>query len=273
MPPYENLLLLQADFMRYARTDLYRTEIPMDLSGQNVFRATLARLEYYEQTNPGDNTDVVRFIRGQTLARLGEFGRAARRFDEVAAMADTPLAQKAAERAERMRLLEDAARRPEHVGELGGFFAELERRRERLAGLEEQFAGAYDAILARCALEAAEVEYALALFRNRFVVDRGAARAIEFGEELLERHAESRLVHAHRLMLGEFYCELASDLAALEPPDGLGFDGELFHSLARSARKHFLLVSRADGYDEKPIAAARLEALEALVRKVRKREQ
>jgi hypothetical protein len=273
-PDYETLLLLQADFLRYAQYDLYRAAPPLDLSGQNVFRATLARLDYFETTNPSVNTDVVDFLRGQASTRLGDYASTVEAFGRVAETSKSPeVAAKAQERLERVWLLREAVQSTEQAGNLGEYFAQLERRRTRLTEIEEQFAGSYDAVLARRELEQADVEYALALFRNRFLVEGSSRRALEFGAEMVERHASSRRAHEHRLMLGRFYLELAEDLASLSPPDRSGFDAEVFYRLAQAAQREFVSVSLADGYDEKLEAEGLLRTLESFTRRVRNLER
>jgi hypothetical protein len=272
-PPHETLLLVVAEFRRYAETDLYRYETPKDISGQNVFRGLAAKLAYFEQNNPGVQSDVVAFTRGEALLRLADYRGALDAFNRVAAQADSPLAAKARERIEVFVPVREALLPPKEASNMGAYFRDLEARRERLAELEKQRHGSYDAILIRRELERADVEYALALFRNRFVLPDGSKRALDFARSLLDRHANSARVNAHRLQLGQFYAELARDLASLQPPDRAGFQSDLFHQLATAAQKEFLTVSKADGYEEKLEAKAQLDALNAFLRKVRKMEQ
>ncbi|HPS01307.1 MAG TPA: hypothetical protein PLA90_07180 [Candidatus Sumerlaeota bacterium] len=272
-PPHETLLLVVAEFRRYAETDLYRYETPKDISGQNVFRALAAKLAYFEQNNPGVQSDVVEFTRGEALLRLADYRGALDAFNRVAAQADSPLAAQARERIEVFVPVREALLPPREASNMGAYFNDLEARRERLAELEKQRHGSYDAILIRRELERADTEYALALFRNRFVLPDGSKRALDFARGLLDRHANSARVNAHRLQLGQFYAELARDLASLQPPDRAGFQSDLFHQLATAAQKEFLAVSKADGYEEKLEAKAQLDALNAFLRKVRKMEQ
>jgi hypothetical protein len=272
-PAHETLLLVVAELRRYAETDLYRYDPPRDISGQNVFRALVAKLGYFAQNNPGVQSDVVEFTRGEALLRLADYRGALDAFDRVVAQTDSPLATKARERIEVFVPVRQALLPPREADNMGAYFRALEARRERLAELEKQRHGSYDALLIRRELERADVEYALALFRNRFVLPDGSQRALDCARELLERHANSARAQAHRLLLGQFYAELARDLALLQPPDRSGFQTELFHQLANAAQKEFLAVSKADGYEEKLEAKAQLDALNAFLRKVRKMEQ
>ncbi len=269
-PPYETLLLLLSDFRRASQTDLYRNDTPLDVTGQNLFRATLARLDYFESNNPGIDVDIVNFTRAQARARLGDYAGAVKAYNLVAAFDESPLAPKAKERIEILRLLKEASDPVEKIDRLDRYFATLETKQKQLKALEKRFEGSHDAILARRELERVDTEYALALFRNRFVLENGSARALEFAAGMIERHSSSRRVQTHCLNLGLFYFELARDLAALAPPDRLRFNAEIFQNLVDEARKQFLIVSRADGYEEKPEAKAQIEALEAFARRIRK---
>jgi len=268
-PPYETLLTLLADFRRFAGVDLYRYEIPLDMTGQNAFRATLERLDSFQEENPDAYGDVADFTRGEARARLGDFRGAADAFQRVAARSDSTLAATALERAEGLARLNEAVQSEGSADRLADYLRDLERKQQRLDALFDSLGESPDAALARRERERVDVEYALALFRNRYVLEKGAAPALDFAASMLERHAASRLIYAHRLMLGRFHLELAHDLADLTPPDRLGFDAALFFNLIDAARKQFFLVSQADGYAEKPEGAALLDATESLARKVR----
>jgi len=273
--PHETLLLILADFRRVSETDIYRHAIPRDITGQNYLRATLARLDSYERAYPGRDADIVDFVRAQAYARLGEFALAIDAYGRVSDTEESELAARASERIDALIRLRNAAAPSPQGRRLDHYLVDLERRAERLSDFADDATDddpeAFDAVLARREIERVEVERALALFRNRYVVDNGAARAIDLAGELIERHARSHNVQAHRLMLGRFHFELARDMTVLTPPDRLGFDTALCFDLIATARDLFLTVSQADGYDEKLEAAALLDEIEAFARKVRQR--
>ena len=148
-PPYETLLLLLSDFRRASQTDLYRNDTPLDVTGQNLFRATLARLDYFESNNPGIDVDIVNFTRAQARARLGDYAGAVKAYNLVAAFDESPLAPKAKERIEILRLLKEASDPVEKIDRLDRYFATLETKQKQLKALEKRFEGSHDAILAR----------------------------------------------------------------------------------------------------------------------------
>lgn len=268
IPAYETLLLVLSDYRRFADTDLYRHGIPKDISGQNIFRATLERLHYFAETNPDTDTDIIDFTRGEAYARLGDFGRAVEHFSKVAG-SESPLAPKAGERRDILRLFRAALDKPTGVDQLGKYLAMLDQQCKDMEDLAAKFRGTYEGSLARRELERIETERALVTFRNRYVLDRAAPRAIEMLQDMIEKHGESRRIHAHRLLLGRFYFELARDMAILAPPDRLGFDADLFTNLVSNAQEQFAMVSQADGYPEKLEAAGLLREVEAFARNVR----
>jgi len=51
--PAGDLLDIVKDFQRLMKEDTYRFPIPKDVTGINIMKATLVRLEDYEKKNPG----------------------------------------------------------------------------------------------------------------------------------------------------------------------------------------------------------------------------
>ncbi|NQU44167.1 hypothetical protein HQ520_12835 [bacterium] len=268
--PYGSLLEIVAEYGRHADTDLYRYGIPLDLAGRNVFRATLARLNSFEKSRPGSQPDVVAFVRAGCYARLSEFEQASRIYQAVSSGPASGLSVRATSLAVEMDALHGATRNRSTGESLGDWLADLERRGRDLSVLEEEWAGSYEALLARKAREQVEVEMALLLFRNRHVLEQGAERSVEHLHGLIDEHAGSRRIFAHRLLLGEFYLTLARDLVLVRSPEGLDFDVSLCLDLAVQAREQFLLVSQADGFEEKPEGQAMLEAAESFLERIRR---
>ena len=57
--PAGDLLDIVKDFQRLAREDTYRFPIPKDVTGINIMKATLIRLDDYERKNRGQFADIV----------------------------------------------------------------------------------------------------------------------------------------------------------------------------------------------------------------------
>jgi hypothetical protein len=260
---------LLADFMLYEKTDLYAVRPIEDLSGQNAYRATIQRLDFFQQDRPDTETDIVLVTRAKCWARLGAYRNAIEDYMQVAAMGDdSPLSPLARERAENLLPFREVHLLGEKPKTMADFIQNLETRIERLREIEIEYLGTYDAILARRDREQQQVELCLGLFRNRFVLRHGAQRAIDLAENMLEEHATSARVEEHRLRLGLFYLEMARDMTTLSPPESPTFDLELYERLSRNAREHISKVALADGRLEKIEAQAQLRVLDALDQRV-----
>ena len=68
--PAGDLLDIVKDFQRLAKEDTYRFSIPKDVTGINIMKATLVRLNDYERKNPNQFTDIVQFNKALCLERL-----------------------------------------------------------------------------------------------------------------------------------------------------------------------------------------------------------
>ncbi len=82
--PAGDLLDIVKDFQRLAREDTYRFPIPKDVTGVNIMKATLVRLDDYEKKNPGKFTDIIQFNKALALERLREYEQAATLYRKVA---------------------------------------------------------------------------------------------------------------------------------------------------------------------------------------------
>lgn len=267
--PAESLLGIVAEFQRYRHADLYRFAYPRDLSGQNVFKATLVRLSNYQTLNPDKYGELIAFTRGQAYARLGEYPTAARFYEEAEAFGGD-LAKQAAENAARIEEFQRATALPAEAESLAQFHKALEQRIERC----RQLASRYDKTrpwgsLALCDHEQAEVDLAEFIWANRQVIAEGAKRALDLLEDFRERHGDSKNVHRHTMRLGDWHCELATEYAALFPPERSLFVWENFEKWTAKAKSLYLEVSQSYGADERTEAAGKLAALEALEHRVR----
>src|SRR5262245_24501191 len=97
--PAGDLLDIVKDFQRLAKEDTYRFPIPKDVTGVNIMKATLVRLDDYERKNRGQFTDIVQFNKALALERLREYDQAAALYRKVAET-ESRLAAEAAKNAE-----------------------------------------------------------------------------------------------------------------------------------------------------------------------------
>jgi hypothetical protein len=97
--PAGDLLDIVRDFQRLAKEDTYRFAIPKDVTGINIMKATLTRLQDYETKNRGQFTDIVQFNRALALERLREYDQAAALYRKIAET-EGALGSEAAKKAE-----------------------------------------------------------------------------------------------------------------------------------------------------------------------------
>jgi hypothetical protein len=57
----EDLLKIVTEFQRVSGKDSYRFPIPKDVTGANVYKATLTRLQDYEAKHPGAYPELIAF--------------------------------------------------------------------------------------------------------------------------------------------------------------------------------------------------------------------
>ena len=81
------------------------------------------------------------------------------------------------------------------------------------------------------------------------------------GSEVIGLHPKSHLRMRHRLSLAEQYDQLVTEYLEVNPPGTLRFQRSDFEGLANMARRLYLEIALADGFPEKLVARARLEAV------------
>jgi hypothetical protein len=72
----EDLLKIETEFQRVSGKDSYRFSIPKDVTGANVCKATLTRLQDYEAKHPGAYPELIAFTRARAYEGLQEYVKA-----------------------------------------------------------------------------------------------------------------------------------------------------------------------------------------------------
>jgi tetratricopeptide (TPR) repeat protein len=264
--PAGDLLDIVKDFQRLAREDTYRFPIPKDVTGVNIMKATLVRLDDYEKKNPGKFTDIIQFNKALALERLREYEQA------------TTLYRKAAET--EGRLGKEAAKNAEI---LESFLLILDRPLasedpfEYIKGLDEKVIAwnqlitkhqgtAYE-FLAR--VEEERVDRAKVAFveANRYRLKEGNQLVILGYTQLSTKHRQSKNIYRFLLDFGDFYELLAKEYASQYDPESLSFDIKTFELFVKSALRLYNEVARVDGILEKIEAQGKIEALRGLLEK------
>ncbi len=270
--PYRSLAEVVAVLQNGVDADLYRFEPPLDVSGENVFRASLARLaRYYDLVpDPGYRT-AIRFAQARARERLLDFQEAAKLYGEVA-QGKGPLAQRAAkdlEFAARMAELtrpladEQGTTSPEQL--LLYLAGQRQALRELLEKLDKEDARACLALISIERLDVREREF---LWRTRALFPGGSKVALDAARQTVRDHVESRRVLEHSMRLGDMYAELARSYISSVDPAGFDFDAAYARNLIQSASRVYAEVAAVDGRPEREEARAALVTLEALVARI-----
>jgi tetratricopeptide (TPR) repeat protein len=264
--PAGELLDIVKDFQRLAREDTYRFPIPKDVTGVNIMKATLVRLDDYEKKNPGKFTDIVQFNRASALERLREYEQAATLYRKVAETEG--------------RLGKEAAK---NIEILDSFLQILDRQLpsddpfEYIKGLDEKvvawnflinkYQGSAYEFLAR--VEEERIDRAKVAFveANRYRLKEGNQLVILGYTQLATKHRQSKNIYRLLIDFGDFYELLAKEYAAQYDPEGLGFDLKIFDQFVKSALRLYNEVAQVDGIIEKVEAQGKIEAMRGLLEK------
>jgi hypothetical protein len=284
--PSENVLEVVAVLRRHIADDTYRFEPARDVTGRNVYRGSLLRLEslekvYADALRAGHYDDVIAFAKGRSLERLRAFDLAAQSYRKVSER--TPeLEREARSSAALCDSLQEAARigfdaaRPSEDGEglappprdEKGVVEASEQRIALLEALAPQVAGTQYAFVVREEIERADMARAGWFVASRKLTPDGDVRALAEEQRLVLRNRESKLANTHVLALADLYAALADEYIQSHPPEGLLFDPPSFQELVDAASRLYQSVAAQDGTPEKLAASQRLEAFLAFTMKV-----
>jgi hypothetical protein len=265
--PAGDLLDIVKDFQRLAKEDTYRFPIPKDVTGVNIMKATLVRLEDYEKKNPAKFMDIVHFNRAMALERLREYDQAASNYRKVV---ETP-GQLGTEAAKNLEIIDGFQRilyKPLPSDDPFQYIKGLDEKVAAWNQLIQKHQGTPYEFLAR--VEEERIDRAKIAFveANRYRLKEGNQIVIVGYTQLVTKHRQSKNIHRFLLDFGDFYARLAKEYAAQYDPEGLSFDLKTFDQLAKSALKLYTEVVQVDGIIEKIEAQGKIEAMRGLFDKV-----
>ncbi len=272
--PSESLLDIVTDFHRFSREDLYRFSVPKDIAGINVYKATLIRLEDYEQKHPDRYPDIIWYTRAMAYERLREYGKAIDAYRLVVEMDSSPLGPEARASLEALGDFEGALQGyGQWDGDASAFVGHLEEKATAWRTLSETFRGTvyeYLALIEAEKLDRLKVEY---LQENRHRLEEGNDLVIGAYQSLITMHEASKHRTGYVVDFADFYVVLAKDYARANPPEDRTFQWQEFSRWANRAWRLYADVAQKDGSLEKLEAQGKLQALQAYVSKVRAASQ
>lgn len=265
--PAGDLLDIVKDFQRLAKEDTYRFPIPKDVTGVNIMKASLVRLDDYERKNSGQFTDIVQFNKAAALERLREYDRAAALYRKVAETHGR-LGSEAAKNAE---ILDDFLRifdRALPTDDPFQYIAALDAKVAAWNQLIQRHKGTPYEFLAR--VEEERIDRAKVAFveANRYRLKEGNQLTILGFSQLVTKHRESKNIHRYLVDFGDFYMRLAKEYVSQYDPEGLIFDFNILDQFVKSALKLYAEVVQVDGILEKIEAQGKIEATRGFLEKI-----
>ncbi len=263
----QDLLRVVAEFQRVATKDTYRFPLPKDVTGANVHKATLTRINDYETKHPGAYPAIIAFTRGRAYEGLHAYEQALAEYQRVA-QGKSRLKQEALKAVEALTAFQALAQQAPTATTAVEYVQALDEQARQWRDLAQQYDNTSYATLAQEEEERLERAKVAFFILNRYRIEDGNESVILAYQQLLDKHRESKNRYRYRLELGDFYVILAHEYTAQNDPESLRFDTNIFETLGRAALQHYATVAQQDGIMEKLEAKGKLEALEAYMAKV-----
>lgn len=271
-PSYnESILSIVADVQLNAQEDIYQYPYPVDLTGQNIFKATLVRLANYENLYPGKHLESVYYVKGLCHEKLGDYALAIANYQDCVSTNDPVLAPRAKDRADVLTRMNLILLRGRSTGTLQEMLLDSQRRIDELKSLMAPLANTTFLYLVMIEVENAQTYRALLLKNNRYLLDNGTQQSLDALQALIQDHATSKNSLRHYLMLGDLYFELAKEYAALNSPETHMFEWDEFEKLIVPAQNLYYTVEKTDGFPEKLEGRYKLQAALKFAQTVRQK--
>ena len=267
--PAVGLLDIVKDFQRLAREDAYRFPIPKDVTGINIMKATVVRLEDYEKKNPGQFSDIIHFSKATAYERLREYDQAIAYYRKVAE-SDGRLGAEAVKNIEVLESFQRILQKPLPVQDPMEYIKGMDEKVAAWNEIIRKYQGSPYEFLAR--VEEERIDRAKVAFveLNRYRMKDGNQLVILGYSQMVTKHRQSKNLYRYLLDFGDFYALLAKEYTMQNDPEGLSFDQEVFDQFAKSALRLYTEVAQVDGILEKIEAQGKIEGLRGLTEKMRR---
>ena len=267
--PAAGLLDIVKDFERLAREDVYRFPIPKDVTGINIMKATLVRLEDFEKKNPGQFFDFINFNKATAYERLREYDQAIAYYRKVTE-SDGRLAAEAVKNIEALESFRRILQKPLPAQDPLEYIKGMDEKVAAWNEIIRKYQGTPYEYLAR--VEEERIDRAKVAFveLNRYRMKDGNQLVILGYSQLVTKHRQSKNLYRYLLDFGDFYALLAREYLIQNDPEGLAFDQESFDQFAKSALRLYTEVAQVDGIMEKIEAQGKIEGLRGLTEKIRR---
>ena len=262
-----DLLKVVAEFQRVAGKDTYRFPIPKDVTGANIYKATLTRLQDYEAKHPGAYPELLAFTCGRAYEGLHEYEKASAQY-QIVSQSKNRLGAEAAKAIAVLARFQEIKHRPLTASTPLAYLQALDNQVAAWQDLQKQQAGTPYEALAREEEERLDWAKVAFLELNRYRIEDGNESVVLAYRQLIGKHKESKNIYRYQIEFGDFYVTLAQEYVAQHDPQSLQFDPATFEQLGRTALRLYAQVAQEDGVIEKLEAKGKLEALEAYMAKI-----
>jgi len=262
-----DLLKVVTELQRLSGKDTYRFPIPKDVTGANVYKATLIRLQDYEAKHPGAYPELLAFTRGRAYEELREYGKAIEQY-QVVSQGKNQLKEEAAKAVVVLTRFQEIRQSPLNATTPVEYIQALDNQIAAWQEVQKQQVGTPYEALAREEEERLDRAKVTFLELNRYSIEDGNESVVLAYQQLIGKHKESKNVYRYQIEFADFYCILAQEYVAQNDPQSLRFDPSTFEDLGRTAMRLYGQVAHEDGVMEKLEAKGKLEALEAYMAKV-----
>lgn len=263
----EDLLKIVTEFQRVAGKDSYRFPIPKDVTGANIYKATLKRLQDYEEKHPGAYPELLVFTRARAYENLHEYDKASAQY-QIVAQSRHQLKEEAAQAVEKLTHFQEVRQRAMTATTPVEYLKALDDQIAGWQALQKQYAGTPAEMLAREEEERLDQAKVAFLAINRYRIEDGNESVVLAYRQLLDKHKESKNSYRYQLEFADFYLTLTQEYVTQADPQSLQFDSAVFENLGRTALRLYAQVAQEDGIMEKLEAKGKLEALEAYMAKI-----
>jgi hypothetical protein len=263
----EDLLRIVNEFQRVATKDTYRFPIPKDVTGANVYKATLTRLQDYEAKHPGAYGEILAFTRARAYEGLREYEKAIAQY-QVVSQSKYALKEEATQAIDILTRFHDLKRTPLSATNPLEYLKSLDQQISAWQELQKQCPDTVYEALAREEEERLDQAKVAFLVINRHRIEDGNESVVLAYSQLLAKHKESKYQYRYQVEFGDFYFALAQEYVAQNDPQSLQFDSSTFEGVGRSALRLYAQVAQEDGIIEKLEAKGKLDALEAYMAKI-----
>jgi len=265
----EDLLKIVNEFQRAATKDTYRFPIPKDVTGANVYKATLIRLQDYEAKHPGAYSEILAFTRARAYEGLREYDKALAQY-QIVSQSKPPLQTEATKALDVLTRFRDLKQQPLATTTPLDYLKSLDQQIAGWQDLQQQYPNTTYEGLAREEEERLDQAKVMFLLINRHRIEDGNESVVLAYNQILGKHKDSKNYYRYQVEFGDFYFALAQEYVAQNDPQSLQFDSSTFEAVGRSALRLYAQVAQEDGIIEKLEAKGKLEALEAYMAKVGK---